>query len=101
MTDDDKTRRRGLRIITKEELREMVPYTSQHIQRLENEGKFPRRVKLGDNRVGWVLSEVEEWLEVRMAARPRVTPAERQEGRPTPASDGITRRAPGSKPPAA
>lgn len=58
-----------LRIITKKELRDLVPYTGQHIQRLENAGKFPKRIKLGENRVGWLLTEVEAWILQRMAER--------------------------------
>src|SRR5262245_31312708 len=51
-----------LRIITKKELRILVPYTPQQILRLENGGKFPKRIKIGDNRVAWRLLEVGEWL---------------------------------------
>ena len=50
------------RIITKKELRLIVPYTPQHILRLERRGKFPKRVQVGARRVGWFLVEVEEWL---------------------------------------
>ncbi|MGE3697931.1 MAG: helix-turn-helix transcriptional regulator [Hyphomicrobiaceae bacterium] len=49
-------------IITKKQLRLIVPYTPQHVLRLEKKGKFPRRIRLGARRVGWYLSEVEEWL---------------------------------------
>lgn len=62
ITDDDI-------VITKKQLREMVPYSGQHIGRLERAGKFPRRVPIGDNRVGWVLSEVKAWLAARKAQR--------------------------------
>ena len=58
-----------LRIITKKELRLLVPYTPQHILRLENDLAFPRRIQLGKNRVGWRLVEVEEWLRKRIAER--------------------------------
>jgi prophage regulatory protein len=58
-----------LRMITRKELRLLVPYTPQHIQRLENEGEFPRRVPIGKNRVGWRLVEIEEWLRKRIAKR--------------------------------
>jgi prophage regulatory protein len=46
------------RLITKRELCQMVPYTPQHILRLEKEGKFPRRVQVGSNRVAWLESEL-------------------------------------------
>lgn len=56
--------RNGLdRIITKKELQRLVPYTPQHIARLEKAGRFPKRVQLGPNRVGWIESEVKAWLE--------------------------------------
>ncbi len=51
------------RIITRRELRRLVPYTPQHILRLEKKGKFPKRIKVGDRRVGWWLHEVMAWLD--------------------------------------
>jgi len=50
------------RIVTRRELRQIVPFTPQHIWRLEKQGKFPRRIKIGVRRVGWYLSDVEAWL---------------------------------------
>lgn len=57
------------RLITKGELRRMVPYTPQHILRLEKRGLFPRRIQVGTNRVAWLLSEVEQWVATRVAER--------------------------------
>ena len=56
-------------LITKVELRRIVPYTPQHILRLEKRGLFPRRVRLGANRVGWLLTEIEQWVATRVAER--------------------------------
>ncbi len=56
------------RIITKKELLEIVPYSAQHILRLEKKGSFPRRIVIGPRRVGWRLSDVERWLGERMEA---------------------------------
>lgn len=53
------------RIITKKELRLIVPYTPQHIYRLERDGKFPKRIRIGARRVGWRLAEIEAWLNER------------------------------------
>jgi prophage regulatory protein len=53
------------RVITKRELRQLVPYTPQHILRLEKQGKFPKRIKIGERRVGWWLHEVLAWLAER------------------------------------
>jgi len=58
-----------LRIITQKELRSLVPYTPQHILRLEKAGRFPRRIKLGQNRIGWRLIDIEEWLKARLPAQ--------------------------------
>jgi prophage regulatory protein len=35
------------------------------IYRLESEGRFPRRIKLGIRAVGWIESEVEAWIRER------------------------------------
>ncbi|MFN0135088.1 MAG: helix-turn-helix transcriptional regulator [Phycisphaerae bacterium] len=56
------------RIITKKELRLIVPYTPQHILRLEKQHRFPRRIRIGERRVGWLLSDIEAWLESRITA---------------------------------
>jgi prophage regulatory protein len=50
-------------------LKELVLYSPQHVARLEKAGLFPKRVQLGLNRVGWVESEVMDWLEKRLALR--------------------------------
>ena len=57
------------RLITRKQLRTIVPYTPQHILRLEKRGKFPRRIRVGENRVAWLLSEVERWIAVRVEQR--------------------------------
>ena len=58
-----------MRMLNKRELKEMVLYSPQHIARLEKAGKFPKRVMLGPNRVGWVEEEVKDWLRQRMDDR--------------------------------
>ena len=58
-----------MRILSKRQLKELVLYSPQHIARLEKAGLFPKRVRLGSNRVGWVEREVLDWLEERLAKR--------------------------------
>ncbi len=58
-----------MRILSKREVKKLVLYSPQHIARLEKVGMFPKRVQLGPNRVGWVESEVADWLENRLANR--------------------------------
>ncbi|MEI4234546.1 helix-turn-helix transcriptional regulator [Roseovarius sp. D22-M7] len=58
-----------MRTLSKRQLKELVLYSSQHIAWLEKSGKFPKRVKLGPNRVGWVEDEVLDWLQSRLEGR--------------------------------
>lgn len=51
-----------MRIIDWKQLKELQPYSRQHIARLEKAGKWPIRVRLGQNRVGWVYDEIEAKL---------------------------------------
>ena len=58
-----------MRILSKRDLKELVLYSPQHVARLEKAGQFPMRVQLGPNRVGWVESEVLDWLTERLESR--------------------------------
>ena len=57
------------RMLSKRQVKELVLYSPQHIARLEAAGQFPKRVKLGVNRVGWLEEEVQEWLQSRIDER--------------------------------
>lgn len=58
-----------MKILSKKQLKDYVVYSMQHIARLEAAGQFPKRVRLGANRVGWIEQEVMAWLEERIARR--------------------------------
>ena len=58
-----------MRILSKRDLKEMVLYSPQHVARLEKAGQFPKRIQLGPNRVGWLESEVQDWIAERMELR--------------------------------
>ena len=58
-----------MKILSKKEVRSLVLYSPQHIDRLEKAGDFPMRVKLGRCRVGWIEAEVLDWLHQRIAER--------------------------------
>ena len=53
------------RIIRKPEAALICGLSIVTIYRLEKDGKFPRRKKLGNNAVGWLLSDIQAWLESR------------------------------------
>lgn len=59
------------RLVSKKELKTVcgIPYTPQHIARLEAAGQFPKRILLGANRVAWLLSEVDAWVNERITLR--------------------------------
>lgn len=57
------------KIIRKKELLNMLGLSSPTIWRMEQAGKFPKRLKLGGNSCGWLLIEVEAWITSRAAAR--------------------------------
>lgn len=58
-------------LVSKKELKTVVgiPYSSQHIARLEKAGQFPQRIRLGECRVAWVYAEVCQWINDRIARR--------------------------------
>ena len=43
--------------------------STRGISYTESERKFPKRVPLGENRVGWVESEIDGWLAEKTACR--------------------------------
>lgn len=57
------------RIIRAQELTSLVTYSQQHIRRLEAANQFPKRVRIGHNRIGWVRAEVEQWLNSKVDER--------------------------------
>jgi prophage regulatory protein len=63
------TRRYPMRILSKRQLKELVLYSPQHVARLEAAGAFPKRVQLGQCRVGWIEQEVLDWLQERIDRR--------------------------------
>lgn len=57
------------RIIRKAELLAMVGLSDPTIWRMERDGKFPKRIRLGGNSCGWLQTEVNGWFADRAAAR--------------------------------
>ena len=59
-----------LRVLSMKQVCELTHYTPQHIYRLERAGKWPKRVRIGANRVGWRLADVEKWFAERPVVQP-------------------------------
>lgn len=60
---------RPLRLLTMKQVTQLVPFHRVYIYRLIARGEFPQPVKIGKRRNGWVASEVEAWIEARVAQR--------------------------------
>lgn len=56
-------------LILAQELTGLVPFSPNHLRRLEAQGDFPRRIRIGANRIAWLRAEVEQWLADRVGAR--------------------------------
>jgi prophage regulatory protein len=50
-----------------------IPYSDEWIRELIKRGKFPRRVQLGGKRVGFIETEIDEWLKDRADERDTVS----------------------------
>jgi prophage regulatory protein len=55
----------GARVLRLPQVCNRVGLCRSMIYRLESEGRFPRRIKLGIRAVGWIESEVESWIRER------------------------------------
>lgn len=56
-------------LIRSDELLTLVPYSQNHIRRLEAAGIFPKRLRIGANRVAWLRDEVNAWLSSKLGER--------------------------------
>jgi prophage regulatory protein len=57
----DRRSRSGDRLLPWSEVEQIIPYTRQHVSRLEKARKFPQRVQCGPARIAWWESEILEW----------------------------------------
>lgn len=56
-------------LISVNEAAKVTTLSRTAIFKLRSQGKFPKAVPLGEKRVAFVRSEVEQWLEARIAER--------------------------------
>lgn len=85
-----------LRVLRKPETLALVGLSATRVRYLEAEGKFPQRVALGDNAIGWLEHEVREWLAQR-ATRGPVKPLGARAAAAAPTPSKRVRKAPQSK----
>ncbi len=56
-------------ILRMKEVVKRVGYCRSHLWRLERDGQFPRKIRLGSNSIGYVESEIDEWIAGKVAER--------------------------------
>ena len=55
--------------IVADEIAQRIPYSQNQLRRLEAQGTFPKRVRIGANRVAWVREEIDNWVMDRIGGR--------------------------------
>jgi len=58
-----------MRIMRLKEIIEKTGLAKSTVYNLISQGKFPKQIDLGARSVGWVDTEIEEWLEAKIAHR--------------------------------
>ena len=58
-----------MRLLAWKEVRLKVVYSRQHWDRLITAGRARRPVRLGEHRVAWLETEIDAWIEERIAQR--------------------------------
>lgn len=58
-----------MRLLAWKDVRLKVVYSRQHWDRLIAAGRAPRPIRLGEHRVAWLESEIDAWIEERIARR--------------------------------
>jgi len=58
-----------MKILKLKDVAEMTALSSSTIYRLMANNSFPKQVKLSDRAIGWVDSEIEEFIQKKIAKR--------------------------------
>ena len=60
---------KNLRILRRKQVEKTTGLSRSSIYLAMKEGKFPKQISLGARAVGWIESEIEEWLSARIENR--------------------------------
>lgn len=58
-----------MRILRLNEVMTMTGFKRSSIYKMIDEGRFPRQISLSERAVGWLASEIEDWIKARVAER--------------------------------
>ena len=59
----------GLQIIREKDRFRLTSISRVHWWRLERMNRVPKRIRLGENSVGWLRGEIEGWIKRKAAGR--------------------------------
>lgn len=59
-------------LLSLNEVAKRTSLSRSQVNILRSQGKFPRAVPLGEKRIGFLASEIEAWINERVAIRDRV-----------------------------
>lgn len=63
----------GVKLLTFNELKDHgIRLGRRQIDRLEAKGRFPKRVPIGDARVGWIETEIDAHVKAKITGRSQV-----------------------------
>lgn len=57
-----------MKILRLNQVQTLVPLSRTTLWRMERDGAFPHRIKIGSNSVGWLEHEVCRWIASRQQA---------------------------------
>ncbi|MBT5384027.1 MAG: AlpA family phage regulatory protein [Kordiimonadaceae bacterium] len=55
-------------LIPQKKVVEMTSLSSTTIWREMNAGRFPKNIKIGPNRVAWLISDIDNWIATKINA---------------------------------
>lgn len=58
-----------MRILSKSAAAAKVNYSVPHIDKMSRDGRFPKKVQLGPNKIGFLETEVDDWIADRVRER--------------------------------
>ncbi|MCP4074040.1 MAG: AlpA family phage regulatory protein [Hyphomicrobiales bacterium] len=58
-----------MRILSRKQVRDKVSLSFAEISRREKRHEFPLRIQISPNRVGWLESDIDDWISELVAQR--------------------------------
>lgn len=52
----------GYKLLKAQDVADLTSISRSHLHRLARDGKYPKPIKIGENRSAWLESDVQEWI---------------------------------------